>query len=73
MGMEMTAQTSLFMIDASTVVKRLAQLWNLLKEEDVLSQAWPDIRFLLNVMGDKFFFKTVRPVLKDDTRSNPVF
>lgn len=33
MRMEMTfAQTSLFMIDASTVVKGLAQLWNLLEE-----------------------------------------
>lgn len=58
-------ETSLYMIDASFVMRGLAQLWNLLEEEGVLNQAWPDLQYLRKAMGDNFFFKTARPVLKE--------
>lgn len=55
------AMKSIRAIEFSNIVKILAHLWNLLQEEKHLDFAWPDMQYLLEVLGEKFMFQSARP------------
>lgn len=50
-------------MEICNIVKLLAHLWNLLREEGHLNFAWPDVEYLLAVLGDEFMFRSSRPMI----------
>lgn len=57
------ANDSIRAMEKSNVVKVLAHLWNLLHEEAHLDVAWPDMQYLLAVLGEDYMFQSERPTL----------